>query len=93
MRRSHKGFVLTDSSDGFIEKADVTAANKAEGKQLEKMVEDRKQGSISTDKDYAPAENRKLLKNKKLKDEIMSKASQGKPLSLNERLRKVHFAR
>ena len=71
----------------------MTPANKAECRQLRKMVEDRKQGRISTDKAYASAENRKLLKDKKLKDGIMSKAVRGKPLSSRQVLRNKLISR
>lgn len=89
----YKGYIRTDSADSFIEKAHVTPANKSECKELGKMTEDRKQGRISTDKGYASAENRKLLKRRGLKDGIMSKASRGNPLSSKQLLRNKLISR
>jgi len=83
----YKGFVTTDSEDGYITNIHVTPANKSEVKNLKASIPKNKIKRLFADKGYASKENRKLLKSKQIKDAIMSKAFKNKPLSGWEKLR------
>lgn len=78
----YKSFVRADAHDGFIEKVEVTPANKSEVQQLASIVAGTKSGRrLFADKGYASADNRQKLRAAQLKDGIMHKASRGKPLT------------
>ena len=77
----YKGFVKTDASDGYIEQVHSTPANTAEVGELEHMIEKDTRRRLFADKGYASVSNRQLLRENKLKDGIMHKASRGNPLS------------
>jgi len=77
----YKGFVATSEKDGYIEKVNVTPANRCEVKELENSLPDKKLGRIYADKGYASKDNRKMLKNKGIKDGILEKAVRGKELT------------
>ena len=76
----YKGFATVDE-DGFYNDMHTTPANVSEVKQLEKAIENTKATSVLADKGYASKDNRKMLKEKKLKDGIMHKAYKNKPLT------------
>lgn len=77
----YKGFVATDSDDGFINLVKVESANVAEVNQLESLIPDLKAEWIFADKGYASTDNRALLKGR-FKDGIMRKAARNRPLTL-----------
>lgn len=89
-RKNHfgyKGFVTTDSEDGYIEKAHVTSANKSEVKELERTLPKQKPKRLYADKGYASEENREILKSRGIKDGIMHKARRNKPLTTRQKLK------
>lgn len=77
----YKGFVAVDEEKGYINKVHVTPANIAEVNQLENILEDVMAIRIYGDKGYASQNNRKILKEKKLKDGLMHKVVRGKDLT------------
>ena len=77
----YKGFIATDEADGYIEKVNVTAANRSEVKELENSLLEKKPGRVYADKGYASKENRKMLKSHNIKDGILEKAVRGKGLT------------
>lgn len=83
----YKGFVTTDVSDGYIEKAYVTPANLSEMKELKNMIPNRKPKRLYGDKGYASKENRDTLKAQGIKDGIMHKAVRNRPLTRREKLK------
>ncbi|MBU1121303.1 MAG: IS5 family transposase [Candidatus Omnitrophica bacterium] len=83
----YKGFIATDTKDGYIEKVHLTPANKSEVRQLEESLPDKKAKRIYVDKGYASKENREKLKSLKIREGIMSKAYRGKRLSYWEKIR------
>ena len=95
MRRGYKGFVKTDASDGYIE-VHSTPANTSEVGELEPMMEKDSRRRLFADKGYASESNRQLLRENKMKDGIMHKASRGNPLSFwqlmkNKLISKVRY--
>ena len=79
----YKKHHLTDE-EGLILKVITTPANESDIKHLENLLKDvdlEKGTPVFGDKGYASAENRKLLKDKNLKDRLQHKAQRGKPLS------------
>lgn len=92
----YKGFIKTDATEGYIEHAHVTPANISEVGQLERMLKADSDKRLFADKGYASESNRKLLRDKGLKDGIMHRASRGNPLSLwqlmkNKLISKVRY--
>jgi IS5 family transposase len=92
----YKGFIKTDAADGYIEHAHVTPANISEVGQLERLLEADRGKRVFADKGYASETNRKLLRDKGLKDGVMHRASRGNPLSLwqlmkNKLISKVRY--
>lgn len=83
----YQGFARSDE-EGFIDKTHVTPANLSEQKELDKMTDDLPEGTrIKADKGFFSAENKVMLKSKKLKNGLMYKAFRNKPLTR----RKVQF--
>lgn len=92
----YKGFVTTDSTDGYIENVHVTPANESEVKNLENALGNVDPKRVYGDKGYASKKNREYLKSRGIKDGILSKAKRGKPLTpwekrRNKLLSKVRF--
>jgi len=77
----YKGFVSTTEEDGYIEKVNVTPANRSEIKELENSLPEEKPERVYADKGYASKDNRKMLKANGIKDGILEKAVRGKKLS------------
>jgi len=78
----YKGFISTEAKDGYIEKVNVTPANRSEVTELEANIPEKKPQRIYADKGYASKENRNKLKEQKIKDGIMEKAVRGKGLTI-----------
>ncbi len=77
----YQGFARSDD-EGFIDKTHVTPANLPETKELDKMTDDLPKGArVQTDKGFFSAENKAMLKSKKLKNGLMYKAFRNKPLT------------
>lgn len=83
----YKGFVATDSADGYIENVHVTPANVSEVKNLENALGNVEPERVYADKGYASKQNREYLKSRGIKDGILSRAARGKPLSKREKIR------
>jgi len=83
----YKGFVTTDSEDGFIENVHLTPANESEVKNLDNALGNVEPERVYADKGYASAKNREYLKSRGIKDGILSKAARGKPLTHWEKVR------
>lgn len=80
----YKLFTSIDDIDGYATGVDVTPANRSETKHFAEFMDDvpcKKKARLYADKGYASKENRRILKEKQLKDGIMEKAYKGKPLS------------
>lgn len=80
----YKIHVATDADDGFVLACHATPANVADTSEFEKLVNtiDLPPGAaVSADKGYAAANNRKILQDKGLADQIMYKAVRNHPLS------------
>jgi len=77
----YKGFIATSEEDGYIEKVNVTPANRSEVKELERSLPDKKPERVYADKGYTSKDNRKMLRSKGIKDGILEKAVRGKKLS------------
>jgi IS5 family transposase len=77
----YKGFVSTTEEEGYIEKVNVTPANRSEVKELENSLPEEKPDRVYADKGYASKDNRKMLKANGIKDGILEKATRGKKLS------------
>ena len=77
----YQGFARSDT-EGFIYKIHVTPANLSEQKELDKMTDDLPEGArVQADKGFFSAENKAMLKSKKLKNGLMYKAFRNKPLT------------
>lgn len=92
----YKGFLTTDSEDGYIENVHVTSANESEMRNLGNALGDAEPEWVYADKGYASEVNRAFLKSKGVKDGIMRKAARGKPLTerqkaQNRLISKVRF--
>lgn len=83
----YKGFVTTDSEDGYIENVHVTPANESEVKNLGNALGNVEPERVYADKGYASAKNREYLKSRGIKDGILSKAARGKPLTKHQKVR------
>lgn len=83
----YKGFVATDSKDGYIENVHVTPANESEVNNLDVSLGETEPERVYADKGYASEANRANLKLKGIKDGIMRKASRNKPLTRLEKIR------
>ncbi len=81
----YKGFVITDSEKGYIERVHVTSANVSEIKELKNVIEGLEMSCLYGDKGYASQENRQHLKSLNIEDGIMHKASKSKMLTEEER--------
>jgi IS5 family transposase len=77
----YKGFVVTDSEQGFIEHVHVTPANVSETRELKSVIKGLETNCLYGDKGYASADNRELLKNLQIEDGIMCKAARNRPLT------------
>lgn len=92
----YKGFVATDSEDGFIENVHVTPANESEVKNLGNALGKLRPKRVYADKGYASEANRAFLKGRGIKDGIMAKAVRGNALTerdkaVNRLISKVRF--
>lgn len=77
----YQGFARSDE-EGFIDKTHVTPANLSEQKELDKVTNDLPEGTrVKADKGFFSAENKMMLKSKKLKNGLMYKAFRNKPLT------------
>ena len=76
----YKGFLVTDTDDGYMLKTKIEPANVSEMNKLEEMMTGIKAETIYTDKGYSSQDNRNILKGK-YKDGIMFKATRNKPLT------------
>ncbi len=81
----YKSFVATDEV-GYVESLHVTPANHSETRELERILPSIKGKRLYADKGYTSKENRSLLKQYKIKDGIMHKASKNKALSRWQKL-------
>jgi IS5 family transposase len=82
----YKGFMVTDTKQGFIERVHVTPAHVSEMKELENALGDLNIDDLYGDKGYACEDNRQFLKNKGIKDRIMRKAYRNTPLTYWEQV-------
>ena len=85
-KKSHfgyRGFMVTDSEEGYIDQVHVTPAHVSEVKELSVVMAHRKgkDKRLYADKGYASQENKDLLKRKGIKNGIMEKAQKNKPLT------------
>lgn len=95
----YKEFITADSSDGYIETVVIKPANVSEVTHLEEALSNISSDYIKvlfTDKGYASAKNVEWLKNNKIGNGIMSKASRNNPLTKaqinrNKRISKTRY--
>jgi transposase, IS5 family len=81
----YKGFIVTDTEDGFIQTVHTESANEAEINKLEKLIPDISAERLYADKGYTSQNNRKLIQGK-FKSGIMYKAQKNKPLTERQKL-------
>lgn len=81
----YKGFMVTDSDNGFIQTVHTESANESEINKLEKLIPEIRAKRLYTDKGYSSQNNRNLIKGK-FKDGIMYKATKNKPLTPRQKL-------
>lgn len=77
----YRGYIRTDAADGYIESVHVQSANKAEVHELARAIDTASSQRIYADKGFASRANRKLLKERGLKDGLMEKALRNRPLT------------
>ena len=83
----YRGYARSDA-EGFIDKTHVQPANLSEIKELKRMTDGLCKGvRVQADKGFFSAENKEMLKSKKLKNGLMYKAFRNKPLTK----RKIQF--
>ena len=83
----YKGFIRTDTEDGYIDEVHVTGAHEAECNKLEKLIGDQEALRLYADKAYASRGNREILKGRGIKDGIMHKAARAHPLTYWQKLK------
>jgi IS5 family transposase len=83
----YKGFISVESDTGFIEKVKVEPANVSEVGKFGELMSDIEADTVYADKGYASAENVEILKNKKIRNGIMARASRGHPLTVRQKQR------
>lgn len=77
----YRGFARCDD-EGFVEKTHVTPANQPETKELERAIEGVKKGTrVQADKGFFSAENKAMLRAKKLRNGLMYKAFRNTPIT------------
>jgi IS5 family transposase len=81
----YKGFMVTDTEDGFIQTVHIESANEAEIDKLEKIIPEINAQRLYADKGYCSKNNRKLIQGK-FKDGIMYKAQKNRPLTNRHKL-------
>ena len=82
----YQGFARSDE-EGFIDKTYVTPANLSETKELKEMVYGLKDGTrVMADKGFFSAENKEMLRSKKLKSGLMYKNFRNKPITGKQRI-------
>jgi IS5 family transposase len=81
----YKGFMVTDSEEGFILAVHTESANEAEIDKLDKIIPDINAERLYADKGYSSQNNRRLIQGK-FKDGIMHKAQKNKPLTDRQKL-------
>lgn len=85
-----KKFVVTDNSQGFVERVVVKGANVSEKSTLKEVIEpliSKNIKELAADKGYCSEENKEYLKNNKIKDRIMDQAYRNTPLTRWQKLR------
>jgi IS5 family transposase len=96
----YKNFVITDSTDGYIEAVDTRPANISEVKHLEAVLKKVDNSEpikvLFTDKGYASAANTAILRAQKIGNGIMDKAWRNRPLTKkqtnrNKRISKTRY--
>jgi IS5 family transposase len=83
----YRGYIRTDSKDGYIEHVHVKPANESEVNELGESMEGSKAKRAYADKAYDSQDNRALLKTAGYKDGVMVKAKRGKPLTHWQKLK------
>jgi IS5 family transposase len=81
----YKGFIITDSEEGFIDHVHVTSANVSEMKELKAVMKGLEMSELYADKGYACNENREHLKSLNIGDGIMHKAARNRELTTEEK--------
>lgn len=81
----YKGFMVTDTDEGFIQTVHVESANESEIDKLEKIIPEINAQRLYADKGYCSQNNRKLIRGK-FKDGIMYKAQKNKPLTNRQKI-------
>ena len=86
----YKGHMAVDADKGFILTGHVTPANHSDTKELERLVSESRlpaQSRVYADKGFCSQSNRDKLRNLKLKNGIMDKATRGYKLSARQKHR------
>ena len=83
----YRGYIRTDSQEGYIESVHVRSANKAETHELARAIDTARSSRIYADKGFASKANRDILKERKLKDGLMEKAARNRSLSYWQKLK------
>jgi len=86
----YKGHMAVDSGDGFILTGHVTPANSADTQQMERLVRSArlpKKSRVYADKGFCSQSNRDTLRERKLKNGIMDKATRGHALTERQKQR------
>lgn len=95
----YKGFITTDTTDGYIEAMEITPANVSEVSHMQEAlanVDTKDTKVLYTDKGYASADNVAWLQEKKIGNGIMDKAYRNKALTQkqinrNKRISKTRY--
>jgi IS5 family transposase len=82
----YKGYIATDSKDGYIIKPGATPANTSEAREFIPFTEGIEAIRMLGDKGYASKNNRETLKARGIKDGLMHKATKGKALRASQKL-------
>lgn len=82
----YKGFIVTDSEQGYIHKVHTTPAHTSEVRTLPDVIDGLEASRLYGDKGYPSQTNQNLLKGKGIKNGLMYKASKGKPLTRWQKL-------
>jgi IS5 family transposase len=92
----YKGFITTDTTDGYIESIQVTAANVSEVTNLEPALSGVTKMGIKvlyTDKGYASASNVEWLESNGIGNGIMDKAKRNTPLTKKQMYRNKRISK
>jgi transposase, IS5 family len=88
----YKVFVSVDSKDGYIQNTHTTPANESEVVNLKNIIKPDI-NRLYADKGYASEDNRNMLRDRNIKDGIMSKASRCRELTPREKRRNKLISR